>query len=785
MRMNKRRHLLGAFVSLLLLAQTPGPAPRFDMWRIIGPGGGGTMIHPTISPHDPNLVLEGCDMTGMYITIDGGHSWRMFNLRDVLSAVAYDPQDPKTIYVTNDGLWKSTDTGRSWALLFPDPAKNTVEHMRDDHASHRFTTEDPAYRGVSKILAITIDPKDRRSIYLAVGGRQQKWLLHSKDGGKSWERTGDIASDQVFFLRADPGSPDLIVAGSDGVRVLGRAGASPASGAKFLAISAGSTGSETVFYGTREASWKEGRLAGAVLISQDRGKTWEDRTAGLASLSKATSADLPSFETVAACSSRPDVAYVGFRRLKLDAGPAYNGVAKTTDRGRSWSIVRKESEAPALNSRITWVEQRAGSVWQKQKREDYSVWFDAPVDLAVAPGNPDVCYGTDLFRTYRTTNGGNSWETVNSLPVQGQESWTTRGLDVTTCYGVHFDPFNNQRMYISYTDIGLFRSEDRGKSWIGSTEGIPREWRNTTYWIELDPKVKGLIWGAFGANHDLPRPKMWRNTDPASYKGGVATSEDGGASWKVTDRGIDESDITHILFDPASPVGRRTLYACGFGDGVFKSTDNGQSWTLKRQGIEGRQPFAWRLARTGSGTLYLVVARRSDNGEIGNQDDGALYRSNDGAEHWERVALPQGTNGPNGLAIDPSDNRRLYLAAWGRMTPTGAEGGGIFVSDDAGKAWRQVMSDDQHIYDVTVDSRNPAVLYACGFEHSAYRSADRGKTWSRIKGFNFKWGYRVVPDPRDPAMIYVTTFGGSVWYGPALGDPSAPEDIVTVLKKAR
>ncbi len=743
------------------------------------------MILPAISPHDPNIVVEGCDMTGMYITLDGGRSWRIFNLRDVLSGVAYDPKDPKVIYVTNDGLWKSTDTGRSWSLLFPDPAKNTVEHMRDDHASQSLTTDDAAYQGVRRIFAVTIDPRDPASIYLAAGGRQGKWLVHSKDGGKSWERLGEIDSAQVFFLRVDPASSGVLIGGSDGVHSSGSRSVLPAAGRKFLAISAGGEGNETVFYATAEASWKDGRLTGAVFFSADGGKTWQDRTGSLASLLKGAPINLPSFEPLAVSNSRPEIAYLGFRGLKLDDGPPYNGIAKTTDRGQTWTIVRKESDAPALNSRITWVEQRAESVWQKQKHEDYSVWFDAPVNLAVAPGNPDVCYGTDLFRTYRTTDGGNSWETVNSFPVKGQEAWTTRGLDVTTCYGVHFDPFDNQRIYISYTDIGLFRSEDRGKSWIGSTEGIPREWRNTTYWIELDPKVKGLVWGAFGANHDLPRPKMWRNTDPARYKGGVATSQDGGVSWTVTDRGIDESDITHILVDPASPVGRRTLYACGFGDGVFKSTDNGQSWTLKRQGLEGRQPFAWRLARAADGLLYLVVARRSDHGEIGNPEDGALYRSSDGAENWERVGLPEGTNGPNGLAIDPHDNRRLYLAAWGRMTPAGDEGGGIFISTDAGRSWRQTLSEDQHIYDVTLDPENPAVLYACGFEHSAYRSSDRGETWTRVKGYNFKWGHRVVPDPRNHEMIYITTFGGSVWYGPALGDPTAPEDIATVLKKMK
>ena len=41
----------------------------------------------------------------------------------------------------------------------------------------------------------------------------------------------------------------------------------------------------------------------------------------------------------------------------------------------------------------------------------------------------------------------------------------------------------------------------------------------------------------------------------------------------------------------------------------------------------------------------------------------------------------------------------------------------------------------------------------------------RGAHWTRIPGFNFKWGHRVVPDPEDPKTIYITTFGGSVWHG--------------------
>lgn len=177
------------------------------------------------------------------------------------------------------------------------------------------------------------------------------------------------------------------------------------------------------------------------------------------------------------------------------------------------------------------------------------------------------------------------------------------------------------------------------------------------------------------------------------------------------------------------------------------------------------------------GRLYLLVARRSAS------LDGAIYRSSDGAEHWEKLVLPAGSSAPNGLAIDPADDARLYLAAWGKIAPAGDTGGGIFLSTDVGKTWKNVLEKDQHIFDVTLDPRTPGVLYATGFESSVWRSVTRGESWTRIKGYNFKWGQRVVPDPDDPKMIYVCTYGGSIWHGPAEGDRDAIEDIVTPVMR--
>jgi hypothetical protein len=99
------------------------------------------------------------------------------------------------------------------------------------------------------------------------------------------------------------------------------------------------------------------------------------------------------------------------------------------------------------------------------------------------------------------------------------------------------------------------------------------------------------------------------------------------------------------------------------------------------------------------------------------------------------------------------------------------------LSTDNCKSWKQVLEKDQHIHDLTYDHRNNT-YYACGFSSAAYRSEDSGETWTRIRGYNFKWGQRVEPDPRNPNKIFVITFGGGVWYGPAKGDEKALEDII-------
>ncbi len=806
-----KRMTFAAAVAAVSVLTTPlwaaelGPTrpARLDAWKVIGPGGGGTMRRPAISPHDSQVVLLGCDMTGAYVTADGGASWRMINFGSVPTAFAFDPSRPQTLYAGAAAVYKSDDAGRTWRMVLPDPAKNTVAKPIGDHGDRVLFTDDPAYPGSGRsvtIHAIAVDEDDPARVWVAASAADSPvpgtpasptLLLGSTDGGRTWARVASFGSERVFALRSSGGgqAPRVHALAETGVYE----GPGPSlqhvpapGGARFGSGSLGrDPRSGVVFaYATLPLAAGPGRTTGGVQVSEDGGRTW--RTANGSLLAAVRPDDRgsewgpakgsrPSLGPIAVSARFPLVAYVGLRGVVL-AGRGekpFNGIAKTTDGGQSWSVVHAESDQPSANLTGSWIEARSAE-------DGHSVWFDSPYDLAVAPNDPEVAYATDLFRTYRTVDGGKAWNQVNS-ESRGEDRWTTRGLDVTTTYGVQFDPHDLKRVFIPYTDIGLFRSEDGGGTWTGSSTGVPTRWRNTTYWLAFDPEVKGLVWGGFSGTHDLPRPKMWRRTDPARFRGGVGVSTDGGRHWSVSNQGMEESAITHVLLDPKSPKGSRTLYATAFGRGVYKSTDNGRSWALRNHGLRPdprNQPFAWRLTLGQDGTLYLVVARRSERGRIGDADDGALYRSSDGAETWQPIPLPSGTNGPNALTVDPEDPRRLYLSAWGVMRPDGDTGGGIFLSTDAGATWRSVFSESQHVYDVTVDARDPARLYACGFDQAAFRSSDRGLTWTRIRGYNFKWGQRVIADPADASKIYVTTFGGSVWHGPAQGDPNATEDVV-------
>jgi photosystem II stability/assembly factor-like uncharacterized protein len=759
------------------------PNDRNDNWAIVGYGGGGAMFNPSVSPHNPDYSYVACDMSQSFVTYNGGESWRMINLRGMVQFFAFDPLDSNTIYAKSICLFRSTDKGNEWNVIYPDPSEITGIVSKGDEANEYIITKDSTKR---KVLAFSVDPANSKMLYAAISIDKENGFYFSNDAGTHWtkDKILEDGAKNIFVLPSSPeNNRTIYITGENTVTEkengLWKINKGP-EGVKKLTQFAGGFDhklNKYIIYATSGKSYfnSAGDKSG-IWYTENGGESWENREEGLVNLHMENS-DKPEWRCIATSSLNPNVLYVSYNGLKVQADTTCLGIAKSEDFGRTWQLTLKDCLTDqnyrfSSNYSQGWLDERYGPTWGEN-----------PFAIAVYPNNPDISYATDFGRTIKTTDGGRNWKQLYSRK-KNSGGWSSTGLDVTTGYTIVFDPFDQKHVFNANTDVGLMESKDGGESWISATKnnGIPDKWINTTYWLAFDPDVKGKAWSVMSGIHDLPLYKMWRKNGTTGFTGGILVTEDGGVSWKTQSENIGEAAFTYILIDTESRKEKRTLYACAFGKGVYKSIDGGETWMLKNNGIDGKDPLAFKITkRTQDGMLFLLVHRRNDEGGIGNDQDGALYTSIDEAETWIKKPLPSETNCLTGLLIDPENPDKILISAWGRNTEdqfSPSIGGGIYISEDGGKTWKQTLKKDQYIFDLTFDPRNK-MYYACGFSFSAYRSENQGKTWERIKGFNHKLGRRVDIDPVNQEMIYINTYGGGVWHGPAKGDPNAIEDIIT------
>ena len=765
-------------------------------WEVIGPGGGGSTFYPTFHPTDPQRIIIRCDMTGIYLSSDGGESWDLHNLTSSASSFAFEPTSKDVVYVGTAGLFRTEDFGESWDLVFPSPADTLGRSYSGDHASLRWELREGSIYPGGSVSAVLVHPEDPARLFVGINGRGGATVFMSTDRGATWSEAARLDAGIAGLFCAPKAPQELYAISAKTTFVLsldGEVTAKLALPEELVPATSVATGwdennNDMRIYAVASSIYREGKSGGG-FVSHNGGKTWsrfDDRLVAEAS----TPADSvkPSFNYIATSSMDSRTAYMACDRF-IDKNPLgetglWYGIFKTTDGGESWQWVYKEGGGSAdYTVRDGYMAENLDDSWS-------SVAFGGEyvriICTGVFPADPEVAIFTDWYRAMKTTDGGGLWSALYSKTLD-DGTIKSRGLDVTTTYGVHFDPFDPGHIAISYTDIAYWHSFNGGRTWSRSVEGIPPRWDNTCYWIQFDPEVKDKLWSVWGSYHDLPKLKMTRNQGwKQRAVGGVAVSTDGGRSWEVSSEGLPErAPTTCLLLDPSSPAGARTLYATVYGKGFYKSTDDGRTWQLKNDGIEQQDPNCWEVVFGAGGALSLVVAFDVifDDG-TGNRAlaDGALYRSTDGAETWQKVELPESARFPNAILADPADAGRLYLSLWGdvsvgdyRGTPRQGKKmeesqGGLLVSEDGGKSWRQLFDPETYVYATTLDPDRPGRLYLVTFHHTVHMSDDYGQSWKTLKGYDFKWGHRVVLDPHDREKIYITTFGTSVWHGKPVTD---------------
>jgi len=769
-----------------------------NSWDVIGPGGGGGVFQPTISPFDENFVFTSCDMTGAYVSYDGGMNWRMFNLWTVPADFKFDPQNSNVVYAASRGyrysedrgsglslLYRSEDKGKHWQIIYPDITKAKRSERLQNYDFLPSELVEGALDG--SIEKISVDPANSNRIYLGLSplksymGRSGKsedtaaaMLVLSENYGESWNLVARLPGQNVKAIF--PGSLNnqsgevtvftetACVRINENTREIKKLSL-PVD--RIITVEGGTDESGTKVYLVSLPFRSERKIGGGVYLSEDLGETWIQINQGL--FKNASKEKVPAFRGgLGVCKSNPEVAYIStISQVSLEDGTTEEqyGIFKTENAGKNWNPVLLSSSPRGYitdNFKGSWME-----------RSYDPGWGGSPIDLGVSPANPDICYAGDNGRCYKTTDGGKSWEQCYSHD-QPDGSVATGGLNVTTCYGVHFDPFDEDHFFIGYTDIGLFHTFNGGKSWFHSINGIPRQWQNTCYWIEFDPEVKGRVWSVWANAHDLPRDKMFGRDGFDRFSGGVAVSYDNGNTWEKSNSGIPENSIcTNVMLDPDSPVDSRTLFVSVFDKGVYKSVDGGQHWKKSNNGFENNL-LAWQLRRNSNGRIFILFTR----GRIqGRTIDGAVYYSDDQADTWKYLPLPDSVNAPHDLLIDPKNADRMYLSCWPRTMDGKDRYGGVYKTVDGGLTWKQTFDERVRVNSAGLDPKQPDIIFINTFQNAAYRSDDFGESWKRIEGYRFKWGQRAIPDIHHPGMLYLTTYGGSVFYGPATGVPNADGDI--------
>jgi photosystem II stability/assembly factor-like uncharacterized protein len=652
-------------------------------WRCIGPFRGGRTVAATGVPGNPNLFYIGVNNGGVWKTSDAGRTW--FPIFDgqptgSIGALAVAPSNPDIIYVgsgeglrrpdlsTGDGIYKSTDAGKTWQHL----------GLRDGQ----------------QITNIVVDPQDPRRVFVAVlghpyGPNSERGVFRSTDGGETWQKIlhkdDDTGATDLAF---DPQNPQILYADMWSSRRPPWTASSPLEG-----------------------------HSGGLFKSSDGGETWNLLTKGLP-----TNAQGLGRIGIGISPSNPNRIYA-----LVDAAPEVGGLYRSDDAGASWQRVSHEERIWGRGSDFAWVRvspENPDIIYicntSTYRSTDAGVNFTA---IKGAPGGDDyhtvwinpenpriILLGADQGATI-TVNGGETWSSWYNQP-------TAQFYHVIT---------DNQFPYWVYGG-----QQESGSAGIASRsdwgEITFRDWHpvgTEEYgYVAPDPLHPNLIYGGKATRFDMitgqtqdvspvilrtgkyrfnrTAPLIFSPAAPHTlYLGSnvLFKTSDAGHSWQIIspdltreDPGVPANIGNLIADDPAQGKHRGVIYSLApsplDANLIWAGTDDGLLWLTRDGGQNWREVSppgltAWsKIAQLDAShfdpnSVYAAVNRfRLDDLHP------YIYRTHDGGQTWEKIT--------NGLPEDASVNVVREDPVRQGLLFAGTERA-VYVSFNDGDSWQSLQ----------------------------------------------------------------------------------------------
>lgn len=734
----------------------------------LGIGGGGMLLNPSVSPFDENTMTVIPDMGGIYVSHNAGAEWKRKNLQGIVQKACFDSNREGVVYAGGTGLYRSTDNGDTFHLIFP-KEEEIIERRNSDEVSMQYLFTNSNYPTYKQVKDILVNPNDSDNIFVLSYYGKEGTVFESKNNGESFEELFSYTkknSDSNLWkdynmLMYQKETDTLYYSVEEGVFQFDR------EEGKCNRVYQSESGIVNAAY-----FQENGKTYFTVIENTNQSERFDTRVFYTADFTADDIVDISGkivnglqdtfdaggytgvtykwkFEYIAADSL--DNIYVTQNSFSDNTAYPYNiaGVVRFNGESGKWLYGNPyKNHATDTLAEKGWID---GNI--------------ASYGIALSKKAPNALLYTTLCGVYYSPDGEHFYQRYCRTVKEGDVTkYVTNGIDEQTTYGVRINPFNQDNILLLNTDLGLIRSEDNGASWSRALTGVNPAWTNTVYDAEFDARKENVVYSVWSGRHDMPY-NPGNETDGGTKRGGFAISFDAGKTW--------DSEYSFGLPETAIPVKMSivypknvrddlTIYVATMNHGFFVSYDTGKSFTEINDGIERvayqqGERYQYILAEdieAKDGRVFGCTARSTYQGQV---QAGEVFELKD--NRWGKVKLPDDVQTPRDIYYH---NGTLYVSAtvvrtWDPQNGVdyGSVGGGIYAFKD-GKVNR-IFDKNISVAGVQIDSEG--VMYVSDINGNIYRKTAVGDYEIIYSLYHsISKGVQLVNDNE----LYLPTLGGGL-----------------------